>query len=327
MAEMQTRAPFGNQGSMEVTGTPSGQILTKATGFMDAYDFTLNPYRGCGFGCTYCYAAFFARDAEKRDNWGKWVNVKQNAVELLSRPRQQAKLDGALIYMSSVTDAYQPVERTEVITRRILEIMAFGEAQTPDPHKDIGQASFDFERSESSADLNGHSPKLVIQTRSPDVTRDIDLFQQIKENGGKVQVNMTVTTDDETVRKTFEPSCPSNARRIDAIQQVHEAGVQACITLTPLIWASDAEVFAQQLLDTGIERFIIQPFKFTSGKFVAQTRQGALELMADLLDCSPHPQAIEHSYMQRYLRDFGIIEDMLGDKLVGEAKEGFKPPF
>ena len=47
---------------------------------MGEYDFTLNPYSGCGFGCTYCYAAFFARDAEKRDNWGYWVNVKENAV-------------------------------------------------------------------------------------------------------------------------------------------------------------------------------------------------------------------------------------------------------
>ncbi|MCY3558753.1 MAG: radical SAM protein [Chloroflexi bacterium] len=313
-------------GVAEISYADTSQVLTKATGFMDAYDFTLNPYSGCGFGCTYCYAAFFARDAEKRDNWGYWVNVKQNAVELLSRPRQQSKLDGALIYMSSVTDAYQPVERELGMTRGLLEIMAYGSVQDPNAVEPT-QASMFAESTPTRYAASGHAPRLVVQTRSPDVTRDIDLFQQIKENGGKVQVNMTVTTDDETVRKTFEPSCPSNARRIDAIRQVHEADVQACVTLTPLIWANDAEVFAQRLLDTGIERFIIQPFKFTSGKFVAQTRQGALKLMADLLDCSPHPQAIEHSYMQRYQRDFSVIKDMLGDNLVGEAKEGFKPPF
>ena len=93
-----------------------------------------------------------------RDSWGKWVQVKSNAIEILSRPRQRAKLDGARIYMSSVTDAYQPIERELNLTRGLLEIMA-----------------------------DGHTPKLVVQTRSPDVTRDIDLFHQIESNGGRVQ--------------------------------------------------------------------------------------------------------------------------------------------
>ncbi len=136
---------------------PAREILTRATGFMDAYDFTLNPYSGCSFGCTYCYAAFFSRDVEKRDSWGYWVNVKENAVELMAK-RKPGRLDGKLIYMSSVTDPYQPVERELKLTRGILEIMA--------------------ER---------HKPKLVIQTRSPDVVRDCDLFQQIEANGGRVQ--------------------------------------------------------------------------------------------------------------------------------------------
>ena len=56
-------------GQADVTYVSTGQLLTKATGFMDAYDFTLNPYSGCSFGCTYCYAAFFSRDAAKRDTW------------------------------------------------------------------------------------------------------------------------------------------------------------------------------------------------------------------------------------------------------------------
>ena len=95
---------------------------------MDVYDYTLNPYSGCSFGCTYCYAAFFSRDTEKRDNWGYWVNVKENAVELLQKrlKRTPDALDGKLIYMSSVTDPYQPVERELKLTRRILEVMAEG---------------------------------------------------------------------------------------------------------------------------------------------------------------------------------------------------------
>lgn len=299
-----------------------GQILTKAKGFMGAYDFTLNPYSGCGFGCTYCYAAFFARDADKRDNWGYWVDVKQNAVDILSRPRQQAKLDGARIYMSSVTDAYQPLERQLNLTRQLLEVMAFGGPVESDVDM---QASMFAESPAASYGDSGHSPKLVVQTRSPDVTRDIDLFRQIEANGGRVQVNMTVTTDNEDVRKRFEPSCPANQRRIDAIQQVHEAGVQSCVTLTPLIWADDPRAFANRLLDTGIERFIIQPFKFTGGKFVAQTREGALQLMAELLDCQPHPKMIEREYMKRYRDALSVFRGTLPN--LGEERDGFAPPF
>ena len=143
------------------------QLLNPATGFLSAYDFSLNPYAGCSFGCTYCYAAFFSHTKEKRDTWGDWVTVKQNGVELLMQ-RKAGSLDGKRIYMSSVTDPYQPIERRVRLTRGLLEVLA--------------------ER---------HKPLLVVQTRSPDVVRDCDLFRAIEDNGGRVQVNMTVTTDDE----------------------------------------------------------------------------------------------------------------------------------
>ena len=94
-------------GETAVDYAPTAQILTKPTGFMDAYDFTLNPYSGCSFGCTYCYAAFFSRDAARRDSWGYWVTVKENAAALLAKRKPNA-LDGKLIYMSSVTDPTSP---------------------------------------------------------------------------------------------------------------------------------------------------------------------------------------------------------------------------
>ena len=113
-------------GHAAIRRAPARDILTRATGFIGAYDFTLNPYNGCTFGCTYCYAAFFNRTAQDRDNWGYWVRVKENAVELLQRRLRRAPdyLDGKAIYMSSVTDPYQPIERRVGITRGILEVMA-----------------------------------------------------------------------------------------------------------------------------------------------------------------------------------------------------------
>ncbi len=273
------------------------EILTRATGFMDAYDFTLQPCSGCSFGCTYCYAAFFSHSKEKRDNWGKWVDVKQNGVELL-RKRKLGSLDGKRIYMSSVTDPYQPIERHIRLTRGALEVMS--------------------ER---------HKPKLVVQTRSPDVTRDIDLFRKIEDNGGRVQVNMTVTTDDEDIRRIFEPSCPNNTVRLRAIAEVQAADIQSCITMTPLLLVENPVRFAGELLETGVRRFIIQPFHFTRGKFVANTRENATRLMADKLDCEVR------DFVSAYMRSYNAAEQIIRDRLadegipLGEGKDGFKPPF
>ena len=59
------------------------QILTKANGSMRDYDYSLNPYVGCGFACTYCFASFFQPEQERFDSWGQWIDIKSNAGELL----------------------------------------------------------------------------------------------------------------------------------------------------------------------------------------------------------------------------------------------------
>ena len=279
-------------GRVRVDYSPVRDILTRATGFMDAYHFTLNPYAGCSFGCTYCYAAFFSHSTEKRDTWGRWVNVKENAVDRLRARR--GNLDGKLIYMSSVTDPYQPIERKLRLTRRLLEILA-----------------------------SGHRPKLVVQTRSPDVVRDEDLFRQIVHNGGDVQVNLTVTTDDEEVRRTFEPHCPNNHVRLRAAGDLRKAGVKTCITMTPLLLIRNIERFAISLLKTGVENFIIQPFHFQRGKFLAGTRDGAFRMMAEKL--ASRPETFRQPYLDHYLG----VRDVLRERLpnLGEGKDGFHPPF
>ena len=63
---------------------PVRSILTQSSGFIDAFDYTLNPYSGYTFGCSYCYAAAFVRDQGRRVRWGQWMRVKENALELRS---------------------------------------------------------------------------------------------------------------------------------------------------------------------------------------------------------------------------------------------------
>jgi DNA repair photolyase len=149
--------------------------------------------------------------------------------------------------MSSVTDLYQPVEKELLLTRGLLAL------------------------------LIPHQPRLVIQTRSPLVVRDTDLFRQFEN----VQVNMTITTDSEVVRKVFEPLCPSNEVRLEAIRQGKEAGCNACITMTPMLPIKNAEAFAEKLKATGVQKFVAQPFHTEKGRFVGGAREEARALSSE----------------------------------------------
>lgn len=253
-------------------------ILTPTSGFMADYDYTLNPYSGCSFGCSYCYAAFFARSTEKRDSWGRWLIVKENALQLLTKFRKKPLIN-KIIYMSSVTDPYQPIEKDLELTRNILKEL-----------------------------LDFHDVKLVIQTRSPLVTRDIDILKKFSD----LQVNMTISTDSEKVRRIFEPHCTNNFKRLDAISKVCNENIKSCITMTPLLPIEDAEKFADILLKTGVKKFIIQPFHPDKGKFVAGTREEAKTLMNEM-----------NWNLDRYYE----VEHILLNKIpnLGIGKEGFKP--
>jgi DNA repair photolyase len=263
-------------GHARIEFQPARSILTKATGFMGQYDYTLNPYSGCSFGCTYCYAAFFTRTVEQRDTWGYWVQVKENALALMRRVR--TPLQGKSIYMSSVTDPYQPIERRLGLVRSLLQ------------------------------ELVTHQPRLVVQTRSPVVTRDIDLFRLFET----VQVNMTITTDSERVRRAFEPHCSTNNKRLQAIARVASAGVNTAITMTPLLPVEDPRKFADDLLATGVDKFVVQPFHAEGGRFVAGTREGAVAIERDL---GWTPAA--------YRRTVEILRDQLPS--LKEGREGFAP--
>lgn len=263
-------------GHASITQVNAQSILTKTSGFMASYDYSLNPYSGCSYGCSYCYAAFFARDETKRNNWGAWVEAKTNALDVIRRMRTD--LQNKTVYMSTVTDPYQPVERRLVLVRPIL------------------------------AELAERGARLVVQTRSPLVTRDIDLFKRFEH----VRVNMTVSTDSRRVQRAFEPHCAAPQRRLRAIAQVAEAGVNTSVTMTPLLPIEDIEVFTQDLLNTGVSHFVIQPFHADRGKFVAGTRPRALQLLSELSWTNADYQRIV-SHMRTQLP---ILE---------EGREGFSP--
>ena len=282
-------------GNTRIRAISSRSILTPQHGrvsFVGQYDYTINPYQGCQGACDYCYAFSYTTDHSESLEWGRWVKVKQNAAHLLSK--EAHLLDQARVYMATVTDCYQPVERLADVTGTILDVMA--------------------ER----------TPLLVVQTRYPLVTRDIPRFQAIIDNGGKVQVNVTITTDHDDLRKILEPQCPSIPARMSALKEISEAGITGCATVTPMLPINSPHDFANRLLDTGIGKVIIQPFHRAQGnskQFRRTTRPAATEWLE-----KQWGKNWREPYSKHYCRVLEALQDAFPNQ-VGEGQAGFAPPF
>jgi len=182
----------------------SKSILTPARGAIDDFTHSLNPYAGCFFGCKYCYVRQLPVSLFREQEWGTWIDIKTNAAELLKKEMVKAKRKGPVtLFMSSSTDPYQPIEVKTQLTRSLLEVMV-----------------------EEQPDF------LHVQTRSPLVKRDIDLFKQF---GDKIRISMTIETDKEEVRKAFSPSAPPIPARMAALKEITDAGIMTQATIAPLL--------------------------------------------------------------------------------------------
>ncbi|WP_026263897.1 SPL family radical SAM protein [Paenibacillus terrigena] len=194
---------------LDIKATHPKSILTATGGFLKGYSHSLNPYTGCAFACSYCYVRKLPVSIFRSQPWGTWVDMKQGAAELLRKELIRAKKKGPVtIFMSSSTDPYQPVEYEARITRSLLEVMT-----------------------EEKPDF------LFIQTRSPLVTRDMDLFLQLQD---RIRISVTIETDLEAVRKQFTPSAPPIAARYRALHQLTEAGLPTQATVAPVLPSSEA---------------------------------------------------------------------------------------
>lgn len=218
-------------------------LLNRAMGFLEDYTHTLNPYGGCAFGCSYCYVKGMPVAAFREEAWGAWVDVKQGADELLRRELARAAAKGPVrIFMSSSTDPYQPAEYREQVTRSLLEAMA--------------EAPPDF---------------LLVQTRSPLVTRDIDLLLRL---GSRVRVSMTVETDLDTVRRVFSPAAPPIAARLKALARLKEAGVPIQAAVAPVLPSSER---LPALLRAVTDRVVVDDYEMGDGSGGRRTRRLGLE--------------------------------------------------
>lgn len=172
-------------------------VLTKTA--ISGFDYCLNPFVGCAHGCRYCYASFMKRFTDHREPWGEFVDVKINAPTLLRRQLERVKR--GTVSLSTVTDPYQPLERKYQLTRRCLK--AFLDFQFP----------------------------VNLLTRSPLCLRDIDLFKKFNE----IEVGLSITTDDDRIRKIFEPHSPPIPSRLRTLEILRKEGIKTYVLVGPML--------------------------------------------------------------------------------------------
>jgi DNA repair photolyase len=171
-------------------------------------DYVVNPYNGCLFGCMYCYAAQIAKWKHPDEVWGTYLDVKRNAPEILKQELLQLEKNlktknFGSVFFSSVTDPYVGLEAKYQLTRKCLEVLA------------------DF----------GYEGTIAIQTKSPLVTKDIDILKKLKH----VSVGFTVTTLDDKVSRFLEVMAPPVTARIEALEKLNHAGISTYAFIGPLL--------------------------------------------------------------------------------------------
>ncbi len=250
----------------------SRRILTRQKGgFLGSddphsgYTHTLNPYTGCGFGKTacgaYCYAQYLAwAFRENTDHaWGEAVYVKENAPELLHSELTRmsaADRQRTRIFMSSATDPYQPVEAKERLTRRLLDVFA--------DFNDVGL--------------------LLIQTRSPLVTQDINRIQALPY----AWVSFTIETDRDDLMHEIRPGGPGFQARLKTVSELVTAGIPVQIAVSPCLPYSPE--FADRLLATGADRLIVDTLVDGDGQSGQRTQRspfGQMNLSFNWRDETP----------------------------------------
>ena len=170
------------------------------------FDASVNPYRGCSHGCSYCFARptheylglSAGLDFESR------ILVKEDAPELLHKQLSSPRWQPKTLSMSGVTDPYQPVEKRLRITRGCLEVLA------------------------------GFRNPVVIVTKNHLVTRDVDLLSELARHGAAA-VAISLTTLDDDLRRVMEPRTSRPVRRLAAIERLAAAGIPVGVMVAPVI--------------------------------------------------------------------------------------------
>lgn len=251
--------------NVEYLSLTSRSLLSRNTNTRLPFRWMINPYRGCEFGCHYCYARYTHEFMELRQgrDFEQRIFAKQNAAWLLRHDLRQVK-PGELIAIGTATDPYQPAERRYEVTRSILEELA--------AHRGL---------------------HVGLVTKSNLILRDVELLQHVAEHNA-FAVHVTVTTTNVDLARLLEPRAPRPDLRLEAVRKLAAAGVNAgvlCAPVLPGITDSprDLEALVKAAAEAGARSFGANPLFLKSC---------SAEVFLPFLE--QHFPALVDSYRQRY---------------------------
>jgi DNA repair photolyase len=258
------------------------RALTPTGGYLIGFSHSLQPYVGCEFSCHYCYVRELAvqRANPYQLPWSEWISPKTDVPDRLRREAERGATRSARIFCSSATDPYVPLERRLGLTRGCLEV------------------------------LEAHPPALlVVQTRSPFVVRDAALLARLPS----AIASLSITTDDDRVRRLLEPNAPSIARRIETLARLRAAGVRTQAAVSPLL-PGDPERLARRL-EPVADRVVIDDFFRGDGAGGRRSRRALERLRA-----AGFASWAEPGYADDAIACFRRV---FGDERVGVSAAGF----
>jgi DNA repair photolyase len=192
---------------VEFIEMPVRQILNRCTSTRVPFRWTINPYRGCEFGCVYCYARYTHEFLELRDpiDFERRIFVKRMAAEVLAHTLARTPIGRDAIAIGTATDPYQPAERKFGLTRSMLAVFA---------------------------QLSGLN--LSLTTKSPLVVRDLDLLVRINRRS-RLTVNFSLITLNRRLQRLLEPRAPRPELRLRALAELARHGIACNLLMMPVI--------------------------------------------------------------------------------------------
>jgi len=162
-------------------------------------DYTINPYRGCPFGCVYCYAQENKTIKKKAQEWGSFVDVKINAVNLLEKEVKNKKIKRVLL--GSTVECYPPQEEKFCITQKIIKF------------------------------LNEQNIAITILTKSSLLERDLELISRFKKN----KIYLTINFSNEKNKNLFEPKASTILERWKLLELIQRFNINHILYIAPYL--------------------------------------------------------------------------------------------